>query len=47
MFGDYEYPKINEASTLQIAKALRNRVQDETLKAVLTAFISSNHDANL
>ena len=47
MFGDYEYPKINEASTLQIAKALRNRVEDETLKAVLTAFISSNHDANL
>jgi hypothetical protein len=45
LFGDYEYPRINECSTLQVAKALRNRVDDETLKAVLNAFISSNLDA--
>ena len=31
----------------QIAAALHARIEDETLKAVLLAFISSNRDASL
>ena len=33
--------------TTQIAAALHARVEDETMKAVLLSFISSNRDANL
>ena len=37
---------ISTMKTTQIAAALHARVQDETMKAVLVSFISSNRDAN-
>jgi hypothetical protein len=47
LFDDLVAPKITECSTNQIAAALHGRCEDETLKAVLHAFISSNRDAKL
>ena len=44
--NNYQSPKITECSPTQIAAALHGRCEDETLKAVLVAFISSNRDAN-
>lgn len=47
LFDDLSAPRITECSIIQIAGALHARCEDETLKAVLLAFISSNRDANL
>jgi hypothetical protein len=47
LFDDILHPSINMMSHAQIAAALHARVEDETLKAVLVSFISSNRDANL
>ena len=47
LFDDGLHPSINMMSHSQIAAALHARVEDETLKAVLLAFISSNRDVNL
>ena len=44
LFDSLKYPALNEATTDQIARALHSRSDDETLKAVLKAFISSNRD---
>ena len=46
LFDDILHPSINMMSHAQIAAALHARVEDETLKAVLVSFISSNRDAN-
>lgn len=46
LFDDGLHPSINMMSHSQIAAALHARVEDETLKAVLLAFISSNRDVN-
>ena len=44
---DYELsPRLDDMHIKQIAAALHARCKDETLKAVLLAFISSNRDAN-
>ena len=47
LFDNLKYPALNEATIGQIARALHSRTKDETLKAVLVSFISSNRDANL
>ena len=47
LFDNFGSPRITECSPNQIAAALHARCEDETLKAVLLAFISSNRDANL
>ena len=41
------YPRLNEATTDEIARALFSRTDDQTLKAVLEALISSNRDEDL
>ena len=46
LFDEMQSPRITECSPNQIAAALHARCEDETLKAVLVAFISSNRDAN-
>jgi len=46
LFDDLVAPRISECSSNQIAAALHARCEDETLKAVLLAFISSNRAAN-
>lgn len=47
LFDEMQSPRIAECTPNQIAAALHARIEDETLKAVLVAFISSNRDANL
>lgn len=42
LFDDLSSPRINECSPNQIAAALHARCKDETLKAVLVAYIDAN-----
>lgn len=47
LFDDMQSPRISECPPSQIAAALHARIEDETLKAALLAFISSNRVSNL
>tara|TARA_A100001201_G_scaffold110696_1_gene94663 strand:- start:813 stop:1058 length:246 start_codon:yes stop_codon:yes gene_type:complete len=47
MFDQGNDQLLSMMKTTQIAAALHARVQDETMKAVLASFISSNRDVNL
>ena len=42
LFDDLQSPRISECSPNQIAAALHARCEDDTLKAVLLAFIEKN-----
>ena len=46
LFDDLTSPRLTDCTPSQIAAALHARCKDETLKAVLVAFISSNRGAN-
>ena len=47
LFDNDLNPRLGDMEINQIAAALHARVEDETFKAVLLHFISSNRDANL
>ena len=46
LFDDLHRADISTMKNTQIAAALHARIDDETMKAVLLSFISSNRDVN-